>query len=205
MTPSEQRILLFLITVLLLGNTLSLLGWTPKADASVAADSLNKAVQTDARLRLDIRIATAEELGTLSGIGEKRATEIIAFRQKSPFTSVNQLLQIKGIGAKTYAKLLPDLLVFGDSTNLELAAEKSPKTIKEKADKQDKSSPNPVNLNTASLEELCTLSGIGEVKARAILEWRKANGAFVSIEDITKVKGIGAKTLEKNRDRLRVN
>ncbi len=205
LTPSEQKILLFLLTILLLGNGLSLLGWNPPAEDVSAADSLSNAVEKDAPLRLDIRTATAEELGTLTGIGEKRAADIIAFRQKSPFTSVNQLLQVKGIGAKTYAKLLPDLLVFGDSTNVELDGERSVKPRKAKTDKPDKSNLKPVNLNTAGLEELCSLSGIGAVKARAIIEWRQANGAFTSIEDITKVKGIGAKTLEKNRERLRTD
>ena len=205
LTPSEQRILLFLLTVLLLGNVLSLMGWTPSAAEATDPDSLSKAVEKDAVLRLDIRTATADELCTLAGIGEKRAADIIAYRQKSPFTSVNQLLQVKGIGAKTYAKLLPDLLIFGDSTNVELLGEKSVKSAKTKKDKPDKASLKPVNINTAGLEELCSLSGIGEVKAKAIIEWRKANGTFESIADITKVKGIGAKTLEKNRDRLTVN
>lgn len=205
LTPSEQRILLFLLTILLLGNGLALMGWNPPADKGSEADSLSKAVEHDVPLRLDIRTATAEELGTLTGIGEKRAADIIAFRLKTPFTSVNQLLQVKGIGAKTYAKLLPDLLVFGDSTNVELTGEKNTKTTKSKTDKETSKPLGMVNINKAGLEELCTLSGIGEVKAKAIIEWRNANGAFESIEDITKVKGIGAKTLEKNRDRLRTD
>ena len=48
-----------------------------------------------------------------------------------------------------------------------------------------------VNINTAGLEELMTLPGIGEVRARAILDDREANGPFVYPEDLTRVKGIG--------------
>ena len=47
-----------------------------------------------------------------------------------------------------------------------------------------------VNINTATVEELCTLSGIGESRANAIITYREQNGPFQSIEDIMKVSGI---------------
>lgn len=53
-----------------------------------------------------------------------------------------------------------------------------------------------VNINTATLEELKSLNGIGEVKAKAILEYRK-EANFTNIDDIKKVKGIGDKIFEK--------
>lgn len=54
-----------------------------------------------------------------------------------------------------------------------------------------------VNINTAGIKELTTLSGIGEAKAQKIIDYRNANGLFKSIEDITKVSGIGKATYEK--------
>ncbi|MDE7230688.1 MAG: helix-hairpin-helix domain-containing protein [Oscillospiraceae bacterium] len=61
-----------------------------------------------------------------------------------------------------------------------------------------------ININTATVTELMTLDGIGEVKAKAIVEYREANGYFKSIDDLVLVSGIGEKTLEKNRDRITV-
>lgn len=60
-----------------------------------------------------------------------------------------------------------------------------------------------ININTASAEELSNgLVGIGIKKAEAIVEFRKANGAFRQVEELVEVNGIGEATLEKNKDRL---
>jgi len=204
LTPDEQKMLLFLGLIILCGCFLDYFGWNPLQASSPDLDSLKQVVKEDKPLQLDIRIATFEELLCLSGIGEKRAKDIIAYRETNPFTSVNQIMNIKGIGAKTYAKILPDLLAFGDTTNFKLASTPSSTSkIKNKTSSKAENT-SIININTANLEELCTLSGIGEVKAQAIIDWRKENGSFANIEDLMKVKGIGPKTLEKNKDRLTV-
>lgn len=61
-----------------------------------------------------------------------------------------------------------------------------------------------VNINTANKEELQTLNGIGEGKAEAIIKYREENGNFKSIEDITKVSGIGETIYEKIKDNITV-
>ena len=53
-----------------------------------------------------------------------------------------------------------------------------------------------ININTATLEELQTIKGIGKKKAEAILQYRKEHGAFRTKEDLLRVKGIGKKALE---------
>ena len=54
-----------------------------------------------------------------------------------------------------------------------------------------------VNINSAGLEELQKIEGIGESKAKAIIEYREKNGYFQDIEDIKKVTGIGESLFEK--------
>lgn len=61
---------------------------------------------------------------------------------------------------------------------------------------------SPVNVNSASQEEIAALSGIGPVKAMAISEYCKQNKC-AKPEDLLNVKGIGEKTLEKIKDDLR--
>jgi competence protein ComEA len=59
-----------------------------------------------------------------------------------------------------------------------------------------------ININTADSTSLASLSGIGQSKAGAIVKYREANGPFASTQDLTNVKGIGARTVERNANRL---
>ncbi len=61
-----------------------------------------------------------------------------------------------------------------------------------------------ININTATLEELDLLPGIGPVTAEKIIQYREDNGFFVTIEDILQVPGIGDKTLDDIRDLITV-
>ncbi len=61
----------------------------------------------------------------------------------------------------------------------------------------------PININTADKQTLMELNGIGEKLAQAIIDYRQEHGAFGSLDELTKVKGIGPVILDKNRERLR--
>ncbi len=61
-----------------------------------------------------------------------------------------------------------------------------------------------LNLNTATKTELCTLSGIGESRAAAIIAYREAHGGFSAVEEIMQVEGIKSGTYEKLKDRIYV-
>ena len=59
-----------------------------------------------------------------------------------------------------------------------------------------------ININTATAEQLVLLPGLGKKTADAVIEYRTKNGNFKAVDDITKVKGIGAKKLEKIKSYL---
>ena len=61
-----------------------------------------------------------------------------------------------------------------------------------------------VNINTASLEELMSLTGIGEAKAKDIIKYREDNGGFKTIEDLLKVSGIGDNTFASIKENITV-
>lgn len=62
----------------------------------------------------------------------------------------------------------------------------------------------PVDINRAGVEELCSLPGVGEATARAIIEEREKNGPFSTPEDLMRVSGIGEKRFERMRELVRV-
>ncbi|CAI8854275.1 ComEA family DNA-binding protein [Pseudomonas chlororaphis] len=63
-----------------------------------------------------------------------------------------------------------------------------------------------IDLNTADAAALQReLSGIGAVKAQAIVKYRESNGPFTSVDELLEVKGIGKAILESNREKLKVN
>ena len=98
------------------------------------------------------------------------------------------------------AQLLEDQMVIvvpkkGEEVNSELS--QAPTSQKKEVGKEGK-----VNINTATVEELKTLKGIGEKKAEAIIEYRKENGSFKNKEELMKVRGIGKKLYESFQERV---
>ncbi len=77
-------------------------------------------------------------------------------------------------------------------------------SIIENGKNEGENSTNIININTANAEQLTSLTGIGEAKAKAIIEYRNVNGAFKSIDDIMEVSGIGESVFVKIKDHITI-
>lgn len=97
-------------------------------------------------------------------------------REKAEFTAGNKVVQSSSVKQQT---------------------EKETKTKETKETKEQ-----IVNINTAGLEELMTLPGIGQVRAEAIIAYRQQEGNFETIEDIMNVKGIKTGVFSKINNRI---
>ena len=84
--------------------------------------------------------------------------------------------------------------ILNDSEVIKIYKNEEVKTIENKL----------ININTASLEQLQTLNGIGESKAKSIVEYRTTNGNFKSIEEIKNVSGISESLYEKIKDSITI-
>ncbi|UCJ15132.1 helix-hairpin-helix domain-containing protein [Pseudomonas sp. MM211] len=92
------------------------------------------------------------------------------------------------------------------STSLLVSANESAKTPAAEPVAQQLAELNPINLNTADAETLQReLSGVGSVKAQAIVSYRETHGEFASVDELLEVKGIGESLLERNRGKLTVS
>ena len=74
----------------------------------------------------------------------------------------------------------------------------------EKTTENTKQTNNKISINKATIEELQKLTGIGETKAKAIIEYRLKEGEFKTTKDIIKVNGIGEALFEKIKDNITI-
>lgn len=188
-TENEQKVLLFLVVFAFIGLAARYTFLSAQAEEN-QADSLD--FDQDYEIKYDLTQATKEELITIPGIGEKRALDILAYRNENGFQQKKDLLNVKGIGAATYHKIAGYFEDFGDSVEILLA---SPAML-------ESAQSELININTANLEELLKLKGIGPSKAEKIIALRQELGGFSSKEDLLKIKGIGLKTLDKFKDQI---
>ncbi len=163
---------------------------------------------------IDLNTASMAELENLPGVGKKLAAEIVSAR---PFKSVDDLKNVKGIGAAKFAKLqglvqvgaaaatAPSVPATNPVTTANAAAN-APAAVKETTTTairgNNRLAPGTkINLNTASVDDLEKLPGIGKKKAAAIVSARP----FSAPEDLMKVKGIKAGVFAKIKDYVTVN
>lgn len=152
---------------------------------------------------LDLNTATQSEIESLPGIGPVRAGDILATREaKGGFKSVDELLDVRGIGEITLEKLRPRVRV-GDSattssSSIFIVTPIAPPALEMPSSSAITSEPTRININTASREELEKIPGVGPALADRIIAARKRK-PFARPEDLIEVSGIGPKTFEKMR------
>ena len=164
-------------------------------------------------IQVDLNRADKSELQQIPGIGPSLAEAILGHRQvHGKFSTVDDLNGVKGIGAKTVEKVRPWVNVVDDRGESIIATdaeklERKPIARPAVASPRESNSAKlragdaPLNPNTASETELQRLPGVGPVMSQRIVETRE-RAAFKTIEDLRKVRGIGAKTLENLRPYL---
>ncbi|MBN2220088.1 MAG: ComEA family DNA-binding protein [Kosmotogaceae bacterium] len=141
-----------------------------------AADS-----HEDVNTLIDINKADVLSLQNIPGIGKAKAEAIVEFREKNgSFKTSDDLLKVPGIGPSILSEILASIVPL-------VGSEKQSGSLK-------------VNVNTADVEELCGLPGVGPVIARRIVEYRASFGLFRSYEDLENVSGIGKKTVAELKE-----
>jgi competence protein ComEA len=135
---------------------------------------------------LDLNKADFDQLLKLPGIGPSMAKRVIDYRTKTPFYSIDDIMKVKGIGEKTFEKLKGMITVNTKSL--------PPRSRKES---------EKININSATLDQLVSLPGIGKVYANRIIDYRNKH-PFSKKEEIVKIKGIGDKTYQKIKDLITV-
>lgn len=90
-------------------------------------------------------------------------------------------------------------------TSPETEEDHQKESVAERISEETPLSPPPlININTASFEELCSLHGIGAVKAKTIIDYRNTHKGFQALREITKVPGIGMSTFDNIKERITV-
>jgi len=143
---------------------------------------------------VNVNTASESELDTLPGIGPSKAAAIIAHRDANgPFTTLNDLDAVKGIGPATLESLAP-MVIFSADGQPPVAAAPSDSSSSD-APAASASSGGRININVASQSQLEELPGIGPSKAAAIIDHRENIGPFGSCDSLSSVTGIGDATV----------
>ena len=145
----------------------------------------------------DINTANATVLQRVKGIGRAKAQAIIDYRnQHGPFQSLDELTNVRGIGPATVENFrTAGFCVQGSASTTEVESSQS----SSEENNSNTAVNNCENVNTANAEDLQRVSRIGAVRAKAIIDYRNQHGPFQSLDELTRVRGIGAATIENFR------
>jgi competence protein ComEA len=205
-------------TVGLLVLALGLLGWHAAAAFRWSARPTEPASPNADRI--DLNRADRAQLLQLPGVGDVTAERIEEYRRShNGFKSVDELRQVHGVGPALMERLRPLVEVqppealADDGEAAAPVAHAAPEIHKAAAPKADKPAAaktkgdgpaEPINVNTASADELRQLPGIGATLSARIIQAREQR-PFQSVEELRRVKGVGVKTLNELRPFVKVD
>ena len=122
--------------------------------------------------KVDLNSATVDELHAIRGIGKSRALEIVRYRDKhGMFTSLDQLAAVPHMGDMPWGEL--------DQVKLKLTVHLPDDAAPPTAPEGPK-----VDVNTANVEELRSVEGVGAERAQEIIDWREKYGRFKDINEL---------------------
>jgi competence protein ComEA len=162
---------------------------------------------------VDLNNADKALLRQLPEVGDALADRIEEYRrERGGFRTVDELRNVSGIGPKKLARIRPWVYVEDDGSEDEeatvrtvsLTGKKTAMPAGDNRGRKGETLTGPVDINEASEEKLKEVPGIGKVTAARIVAARKQK-PFESVDDLRRVPGIGAKTLEKLRPYLTVS
>ncbi len=142
---------------------------------------------------VDPNTADAAELEHVPGLGPAKARAVVEHRAAyGPFTSAEQLDAVKGVGPHSVTKAGPFLTIPPPPVPVPDTLERKPPAPAARGAGKIAPGEPPVDVNRASEPELMRLPGVGPTLARRIVLARP----FTSVDDLGRVKGVGAKTLD---------
>jgi len=204
MTDNEQKILFFLLLVIVAGAMLHFYEYTPAQREQARfitanRDSLRAIVSTDFIMRYDVNKVTYDELLYIDGIGPSTATAIITHQQNTGFRSIDDLLQIRGIGAVRLNNFKEFLYVEGEKMTPTPAPLPREEVFENGLPLTELASirrhRGRIHLLDATIDDFTQVRGIGTATAERIIDFISQNNVQ-SIDDLLAVSGIGARRLE---------
>ncbi|MYE16764.1 MAG: ComEA family DNA-binding protein [Gemmatimonadetes bacterium] len=156
---------------------------------------------------IDPNVAGDVELDRLPGVGAARALRIVQEREEhGPFTSVEDLARVPGIGPASVERLRPLLRVDRPGGGAPIGTSVPARAAHPGSTPRDESRPGGlIDLNRATVSQLRELPGVGPVTAERIVDYRREHGGFRTAEELMEVSGIGPRTLERIAPMITVN
>lgn len=189
LTPNDQRVLMILLFIGFISILAMNKPFNKLYSNEVSPDSIIADIKEPYALSVDIRKATVRELTQIKGIGDKTAQRIVDFRNEHGYGTIYDLLQVEGIGKKRLSGWIEFLTPLPDDSLYFMKRESEITPTN--------SNQNKIEFNSATLQDLMKVNGIGEMKAKLIIEFRNYRKGVTDLNELLTIKGIGKKTLAK--------